>query len=543
MSLKIWQRILDSTRASGRRERNRRRPTACTAATRCQPRLETLEDRCLLSFGAGGVVTTDLLATQGDWIEGVALQADGKIVAAGNNGLARYNADGTLDVGFNAGGSQPGTIVAGGYQHYFNDVALQADGKIVAAGMKLGTYDLDFLVSRYTPAGIPDATFGVNGQVTLVFQGGTSGTNDEIEALAIQPDGKIVVAGRAHNSSKSEWVVMRFLPNGSLDTSFDRDGKLTTTFGNKTSTPAPYAVVLQPDGKILVAGNVYGGTTSRTDFAVVRYNADGSLDQTFGQGGKVRTDFGSEVGQAMGVDEARSIALQSDGKIVVGGNTTGGITYTERQSALVRYNPNGSLDSTFDGNGKVSRSGPRYESVSIQPDGKIVAGGGDGTGLVDRFSAAGSPDTSFDLDGRRTLNDASSFIYLSTARDVAIQPDGKILVVGGSDSYGDTRFALARLNTDGSLDAAAPLMAASQPAPADASLATLTYEQLQPVLADASARWSAAGADVSELTGVTVQILGTHDDVLSVDELFGQLSDQRSGAWLGGLLNDEFEST
>lgn len=406
-----------------------------------------LEDRRLLAFGTEGLVTTDFLASQGDWIESIVLQPDGKIVAGGNSGLARYNPDGTLDeLGFNAGGIQPGTIGGVNYRHYFNDVSLQADGKIVAGGMKLGAYDLDFLVSRYTPAGSPDPTFGVNGEVTLAFQGGTNGTTDEIEALATQSDGKIVAVGRASNWSKREWVVMRFLPDGRLDPSFDRDGILTTTFGGKTSAPQPYAVVMQSDGKILVAGTVgHSGTATRDDFALVRYNATGSLDQTFGQGGKVLTDFGSEHGKTYSYDEARSITLQPDGKIVVGGSSR----YIDVRFALARYNANGFLDTTFGGDGRVSLGGSRYESVTVQADGKIVAGGGV---LIDRFNLNGSPDTSFGLDGRASLySDANP--YLNQVRDIVIQPqDGKILVAGSSDSYGDTRFALARLNPVGSFD-------------------------------------------------------------------------------------------
>lgn len=462
-------------------------------------RVEPLEDRCLLSFGTGGVVTTDLLATQGDWIEAVALQADTKIVAAGNNGLARYNTDGILDLTFNALGSQPGTIAAGNYQHYFNDVALHDDGKIVAGGMKLVANELSFLVSRYTAAGIPDSTFGVNGEVTLNI----NGTADNvIEALAIQPgDQKIVAVGWAGGSSKPQWVVMRILPNGSLDTSFDRDGTLTTTFGGKTSKPKPYAVVLQPDGKILMAGKVNSGTTNGDDFALARYNTNGSLDLTFGAGGKVLTDFGSEYGYTNSHDVAHSVALQSDGKIVVSGssNAVGG------RAPIARYNANGSLDTTFGGDGKVvaSTGFGDYAAVSVQSDGKIVAVGGY---QIERINPNGSPDTSFDGDGRRSLFLGDPYPFIYDAKDVVIQPDGKILVGGVADSVTGTQFALERFNPDGSPDAAALLRAAKGPNPTVAPAATLTADQLQPLLAEA-ARGGVPGMDTSKPAGATVRIV------------------------------------
>jgi uncharacterized delta-60 repeat protein len=453
MTFTQWVRLLSGSRTS--RPTPRRWPSR-QPASRWGRQLERLEDRRLMAFGETGLVTTDHFATGDDRIEGVVVQADGKIVAAGNSGLARYNADGSLDeTSFNAGGTQPGVFtVAQGRDAYY-DVALQADGKIVAVGERLGDH-WDFLITRLTAAGAPDITFGDNGHVTLAWKNTT--TAEQLDAVAIQPDGKIVVVGHG-TAGYPGWYVMRLHPDGRLDNSFDRDGKVTTAFGAKTGNETANAVAVQPDGKILVAGRVSvypNGSTWHYDFAVARYNANGSLDTTFGQGGKVRTDFASDVGQTLSREEAHGIALQADGKIVVGGKAAGGVTFTPDFTALVRYNSNGSLDATFGGDGKVSRSGGGSEAVAIQSDGKIVVAG-NGT-WVERYNANGSPDTSFDGDGRLETYNESAPLFLHSIRDVALQADGKI-VVGGASGNEPTLFGLLRVNPDGSPDAAAPLAA------------------------------------------------------------------------------------
>src|SRR5262245_2595166 len=193
------------------RSSQKRRPalSALVAAAR-RPRLEVLEDRTVPSLGANGIVLTDMSAGR-DWIESIALQPDGKIVAAGKvygataaGAVARYNADGSLDASFNAGGALPGTVTAPGELY---DVALQADGKILAAG----TLNWDCPLRRYAADGSPDATFGVNGQVTTGFK---KGGDDRIGAIAIQPDGKVVAVGLI----SGDWGVARYNPSGTLDT-------------------------------------------------------------------------------------------------------------------------------------------------------------------------------------------------------------------------------------------------------------------------------------------------------------------------------------
>ncbi|MEW6357667.1 MAG: choice-of-anchor D domain-containing protein [Planctomycetota bacterium] len=300
---------------------------------------------------------------------------------------------------------------------------------------------LEELEPRIAPAaGDLDLTFGIGGLVTTDF----AGANDQGWDMAIQPDGKIIVAGHAITGGNRDFALARYNADGTLDATFGTGGKVTTNF------PAAWdearAIALQPDGKIVAGGDVVLGNR---DFALVRYNADGSLDTTFGTGGKVSTDFGS------GDDGIMALAVQSDGKIVaVGyGNDAG-----KFKPAVARYNSDGTLDTTFDGDGKVVTAiyglGNDWgNAMALQEDGKIVVVGGAWSGAGDhffvvRYNTDGSLDTSFSDDGKViTVPDTNA-----VARAVAIEPNGMIVVGGGASPGGPANFALARYNTDGSLD-------------------------------------------------------------------------------------------
>src|SRR5262249_5240268 len=247
------------------------------------------------------------------------------------------------------------------------------------------------LEDRLTPSGgMLDTTFGTNGIVVTHF-GALS--DDTGNALAIQSDGKIVVVGGG-GPSTSQFELARYNTDGSLDTSRGQGGKVTTSFG--TGASHALGVALQSDGRIVVVGDAFMGSATGTDFAAARYNSDGSLDTTFGQGGKVTTNFTLNF-----ADSAKGVALQADGKIVVVGFTFGG-TATNDNFAVVRYSADGSLDASFGQGGKVSTN----------------------------FSGA-------------SIDDAYA---------VAIQSDGKIVLAGTSNRIGNFDFALARYNSDGSLD-------------------------------------------------------------------------------------------
>src|SRR4029079_2637604 len=217
--------------------------------------------------------------------------------------------------------------------------------KILVAGASFlgssGTGN-DFAVVRYNPDGSLDTTFDGDGKLTTDF--GAAFNNDVASAITVQPDGKILVAGSgsSFSASNSDFAVARYNPDGSLDTSFAGVGKFTFGLGGFNDFASD--VVLQPDGKILIAGTTFIDSGSHSDFAVVRLNSDGSFDTTFDGDGRLITNLGL-------FDQVASLALQPDGKILVAGGTSTGAGF---DFALVRYNSNGSLDTTFDGDGKLT---------------------------------------------------------------------------------------------------------------------------------------------------------------------------------------------
>ncbi len=351
-------------------------------------------------------------------------------------------APGDLDPSFGNGGKVFTSI--GKLDLYGSAVAVQADGKIVTAGESKSVSSVDFALARFNADGSFDATFDGDGKVTTDF----GGTHEYVAAIAIQTDGKIVAVGYSYGGGQSLFALARYNSDGSLDTTFDSDGKVTTAIGLAN------AVALQADGKIVAVG--WGPNGSNVDFAVARYNSNGSLDTTFDGDGIVYTDFSNSS------DYAYAVAIQADGKIVAAGYS---YVSGSNRFALARYNSDGLLDATFDGDGKVvTAPDGNFNSayaVAIQADGKIVAAGvrqgPQGAGVdgfaVMRFNTDGSLDTSFDGDGRVFIRfDNSQFSY-ATAKAVAIQPDGRIVVAGVTGGfYGNYNFALARLNSDGSLD-------------------------------------------------------------------------------------------
>ncbi|PYT00621.1 MAG: hypothetical protein DMF63_06185 [Acidobacteria bacterium] len=346
---------------------------------------------------------------------------------------------GDLDPTFSFDGISSDGIGSGTY----NDGqagAVQTDGKIVIAGRaQYGSANPTCGVSRYNPDGSIDTTFDFDGRAFVPV-------NDSFHCwtMAIQPDGKIIVAGDRFGGTPRGFGLARFNPDGSLDNSFDGDGRVVTDVGSTTYRLS--AIAIQPDGKIVAAGNVFTGAT--TDILLIRYNSDGSVDNSFDGDGKVITSVGT------GTDEAHAVAIQADGKIVAAGYAN---SNSDFDFVLVRYNADGSLDSSFDTDGKVithigDASGA--EAVTIQPDGKIVAAGEGGGGpnsefAVARYNLNGSLDTSFDMDGIVTTPMGTGYDF---ADDVKIQADGKILLTGDREQADDYDFALARYNTDGSLD-------------------------------------------------------------------------------------------
>jgi uncharacterized delta-60 repeat protein len=238
----------------------------------------------------------------------------------------------------------------------------KTDGKLVVAGYSWNGSSYDFALVRYNADGSLDASFDGDGIVTTAI----GAANDYAQSVIQQADGKLVVAGYSWNGSNDDVALVRYNTDGSLDTGFDGDGKVTTAIG--TGYDEGYSVIQQADGKLVVAGTSYNGSSN--DFALVRYNADGSLDASFDGDGIVTTAIGA------GDDYGRSVIQQADGKLVVAGYSWNG---SNDDVALVRYNEDGSLDTSFDGDGKVTTAigaGDDYgRSVIQQADGKLVVAG------------------------------------------------------------------------------------------------------------------------------------------------------------------------
>jgi uncharacterized delta-60 repeat protein len=399
------------------------------------------------SFFAGDGSTVTPVGAHADSIRAIAIQSDGRTVVVGgvNNGgsntdifVARYNADGTLDASFGTGGIVVTAIT--GNADWAESVAIQADGKIVVAGSRHNGLTNNFAVLRYHSDGTLDTTFGGTGIVTFAF----SSSHEQAQAVRVQADGKIVVAGYAEIGGNEDFAVARLNSDGTLDATFDTDGKATTAIG--TAADRIYDIAIQADGKIVAAGSTDNGTD--TDVAIVRYTGTGALDATFDGDGRRVVPIGT------GFDVGYAVALQSDGKIVVAGDDSTGVNSA---FTVVRLNTDGSLDTTFSGDGIASTMvGALYDhghAVAIQSDGKIVVAGESFNGsnndiALVRFNSGGTLDTSFDGDGKLTTTLGSSS---DSAAAVALQPDGTI-VVGGYGTFANNDAVILRYHTNGSLD-------------------------------------------------------------------------------------------
>ena len=385
------------------------------------------------TFGTNGLVTTDISYASNNAKKEL-IQSDGKIIIIGYNEnaggiITRYNANGTLDTTFNGTGRQFNDV-------YFANAALQSDGKIV-----LIAYNK---VYRYNSNGTLDTTFGANGVYTYSVP---SGTSFSINDIAVQSDGKIVLSAYEdlylNNVSNLNFAALRLNSNGTIDTTFNGTGKVSKDI-NKTDNAG--AVAIQTDGKIILAGYTTNATGNQF-YTAVRFNSNGSIDTTFGNAGVV-TGNNTLAGYLSG-----GIALQSDGKIILTGNST----FTGIKT--VRLNTNGTLDNTFNGTGAVTTNlaDDTTKSVAIQSDGKIVVSGSkyDATAhtseyFVLRYNTNGTLDTTFNSTG--VVLASIDKTKPNTAADVKIQTDGKIVVCGSSyvGSYKD--IAVIRLNTNGTLD-------------------------------------------------------------------------------------------
>ena len=390
------------------------------------------------TFGAGlGKVVT---AVGSDYSSSfaVVVQPDRKLVAAGNCVdtnthfcLTRYLPDGSLDASFNGTGKVITPIGVG--QANAHGTALQPDGKIVSVGNCYNGINYDFCLTRHLADGSLDGSF--NGTGKVVSEIGNGGGNDYAYSIALQPDGKIVVAGECSNGGGWRFCLARYLPNGSFDTSFNSNGKNVTQIG--VISDHARSVALLSNGKIVVAG--YCENASNSDLCLAQYLPNGLLDFSFSGTGTVITSVG-------GRDVGNSVAVQPNGKIIVAGSCDAAIS---TDFCMVRYLANGALDVTFNGTGKVTTpfgTSDNATSVALQPDGKIVVAGycyrsSNFDFCLARYLANGSLDTSFNATGRVSTAVGTGHDYVYS---LALQTDGKIVVAGACQNGSRFDVCIAR---------------------------------------------------------------------------------------------------
>jgi uncharacterized delta-60 repeat protein len=408
------------------------------------------------SFSGDGKQTTDFFGAS-DGANAVAVQADGKIVAAGYTvttdagrdfAIARYNSGGALDDNFDGDGKV--TIDFFGLDDVINAIAIQPDGKIVVAGYAENSVTLyNFAVARLNPDGSRDSSFSTNGTQTLDFDLGM----DIATSVAIQSDEKIVLGGTVDLFSDEDFGLMRFMPDGSLDTTFSGDGKQRTDFGTDSGIGG---ITLQANNRVVAVG--WSGTGTTTDFAVARYFANGNLDTTFSFDGKLTTDFSADR------DYAYDVKLQADNKIVVAGQ----VTFSgDENFGLARYLTDGTLDTSFSGNGRVNTDFGDEDTANallIQANGKLLAIGQSGSDnfALARYNADGALDSTFSVDGLVLTN------FPGNADAGALQADGQIVAAGNSAS----NFALARYDGDPPPPPTATVTATATRAPVGTSTPT-----------------------------------------------------------------------
>ena len=388
------------------------------------------------SFGVSGVAMSPFV-TQYSYGHDLAIQPDGKILVTGHldiSGImhvfvARYHTDGTIDSTF----ANPVTGV--GNTEYARAITLQPDGKILVAGYVFGITGSDFLLIRFLPDGTYDHSFGQFGIVVTSLPGASM---EEAYTVAVQPDGKILVAG-VSVLGNHDLAMVRYLPNGNVDTSFGANGVVTV------DDAEAHEVLLQPDGKILVAGFTQS-TTTANDVAVFRFHADGSPDLTFGVNG-----LATVPANPTDDDAAFAMALQPDGKIVTAGYTYTQLTYAD--NLIVRFDSTGNPDLTFNSTGFVVSNSTGNDHISygalVQPDGKIIITGRawqlNANFHLSRFNSGGSIDLSFGTAGNTYTNIALEDDFILASR---MQSDGKIVVTGYYTDSGIENFVVARYLND-----------------------------------------------------------------------------------------------
>jgi uncharacterized delta-60 repeat protein len=373
------------------------------------------------SWSSDGVVGLPISSAL--FVSSVARQADGRVVIAGGSGddflVVRLKRGGSLDPSFGGTGIVTTPVATGSASA--SGVAIQPNGKIVVVGSADNGSNQDFAVVRYTAAGTPDPSFDGDGILTLDL----SGAFDDARAVAVQKDGKIVVAGNRADSAQSDGAVVRLLANGAPDPSFDGDGIADTSSRLGGIEDHLSSVALQPNGRIVSVG--YQVVGSLYNLLAVRFTAAGHLDTSFDDDGVANVNA-ANGNTSLGT----GVAVQRDGRIVAGGWFN---TPTATSTLVAQFTARGAADLSFSHDGRAISTVPGNfddgRAVAVQSDGKIVTTGlaPDGNMNVERFKRNGAMDTTFHGTGYRlfALNGTGTSGY-----GILVQPDGKIVAVGSS---------------------------------------------------------------------------------------------------------------
>ena len=394
------------------------------------------------TFGKNGVAITDL-GSDSDSGGLIVLQSDGKILVEGSSNLdvydpyhwtpflLRYNSNGVLDTSFGTNGR----VAADDRAFSGTGAAIQPDGKLVTGGLLNG----NLAAARYNTNGSPDTSFGTNGVASVHF---SADETDHFVDVAIQPNGGILVGGSEDIGNYTYFLLARFKSDGTADRDFNRNASNVWWSFREARYNYAEAVIVQADGKIIMSGVMQDNIGPEQWTTLARFNSDGLPDPTFGVRG------GAQTAIANFQPSERGLAVQPDGKILVAGVSFPHDSSPTNDLALARFNANGSPDTTFGGSGFVVTdfgSNERARALAVEPGGRIVViGSSDASGanrlLLAQYNADGSLDTSFGTGGRVLAGEASA---IQLGAGIAVQPDGRILVVGA----GNGNVALARYSS------------------------------------------------------------------------------------------------
>ncbi|HOY32663.1 MAG TPA: T9SS type A sorting domain-containing protein [Bacteroidales bacterium] len=403
------------------------------------------------TFGDGGKVITDI-GNKDNYAQSSLLTADGSILTGGfsvqnnlyNGFLVKYKNTGSIDSTFGNNGIV--TCNTGTESNSFYAIAIQSDGKVVAAG-KISN---DIMLLRYHANGTPDSSFGNNGLVRTHIM-----PDQNVAAMEILSDGKMLVSARIYNGANQDFGLLRYNADGTLDNSFGNNGVVISDLTSAWELTS--AMKVQADGKIVIAGRVYSASYSQSKCIIARYHANGSADYSFGTNGITITDAGQD-----GFGAFTNLAFQNDGKIIAVGYTiedAGGSIY-DNKSLTVRYTADGLPDPAFGTGGIVlteTMTGSDIAwSVCIQTDGKILVGGYASVGYPDwqsyfsliRYDGQGLLDPTFFMVG--IVHTYFSDNETNAAYSLLLQNDGKLVLAGitGQDSVDSKDIALARFVND-----------------------------------------------------------------------------------------------